>query len=282
MVMRPPSCLALVLVGALVVAHAPAARAAEPEPAEEAPSLELHAGLTLMAIATSVTLRVLSPKIAPTSCRWCDRDASGNDTLNGFDRSLRHALRWNDTKTADSLSTTFSFVLAPLAGVAVGTFIAVHDGRDAELPPDILVVAESAAFAVTIDDFAKLGFARERPYVHARTPAEREALHASTDNMSFFSGHATLAFALAVSSGTVGSLRRYRLAPLMWVVGLTLASAGAYLRIAADEHYATDVLTGVVVGSAVGFSVPYFLHRHGGARLNVVPLPKGVAVAGTF
>lgn len=47
----------------------------------------------------------------------------------------------------------------------------------------------------------------------------------------------------------------------MWVVGLSLASVAAYSRIAGDLHYATDVLAGVAFGSAVGFGVPYFLHR---------------------
>src|SRR6059058_3168029 len=77
-------------------------------------------------------------------------------------------------------------------------------------------------------------------------------LHAAGDNLSFFSGHATLAFALATSAGTVASMRHHRLAPVMWAVGLLLATTGGYLRIAADRHYATDVLTGALVGSAVG------------------------------
>ena len=70
-----------------------------------------------------------------------------------------------------------------------------------------------------------------------------------------------MAFSLATSAGTVASMRKHRLAPLMWVAGLSFATTGAYLRIAADRHYATDVLTGAVVGSAIGFSVPYFAHR---------------------
>jgi hypothetical protein len=36
-------------------------------------------------------------------------------------------------------------------------------------------------------------------------------------DVSFWSGHTSLAFALAVSSGTVASSRGYDLAPLVWV-----------------------------------------------------------------
>ena len=42
-------------------------------------------------------------------------------------------------------------------------------------------------------------------------------------------------------------------------------AAPGYLRIAADKHYLSDVLTGALVGSAFGVAMPYFLHRRGAA-----------------
>jgi len=45
----------------------------------------------------------------------------------------------------------------------------------------------------------------------------------------------------------------------MSIAGLGFA-ATACLRIAADRHYATDVLSGAAVGSAIGFTVPHFAH----------------------
>ena len=61
------------------------------------------------------------------------------------------------------------------------------------------------------------------------------------------------------------------------------ATTGAYLRIAADRHYATDVLTGSAVGSAIGFSVPYLAHRPvrdeaafiSQLRISALPVPNG-------
>ena len=35
-----------------------------------------------------------------------------------------------------------------------------------------------------------------------------------------------------------------------------VAAATAYLRIAADRHYASDVTAGAIVGSAIGGAVP--------------------------
>jgi membrane-associated phospholipid phosphatase len=247
--------------------------------------LKLDLGITLGATAFWVSFELLSPVLA-TSCHWCDRNPDGSDSLNGFDRGVRKALRWNDTKSADILSTVFSFGLAPLAGLGVGALIAAHDQRLTEIPEDILIVAESAMLTLDLTQIAKFSISRERPNVHARTPAERIARRASSDNLSFFSGHTSLAFALATSAGTIASMRHYRLAPLMWIAGLTLATISGYLRIAADRHYATDVLTGVAVGSAVGVAVPYLAHRPREAAVHVAlaPLPggQGLTLLGVF
>lgn len=249
-------------------------------------NLPLDLGIAIGGVAVWTTLELLKSKLA-VPCRWCDRDGAGNSTLNGFDASVRNALRWHDTKTADTLSTVFSFGLAPSAGIAIGAAIAAHDHRLDEFPADLLVVAESAAIAVDINQVTKFVVARERPDVHARSPADRAKLHTSDDNLSFFSGHATLAFALSTSAGTLASMRHYRMAPAMWITGMALATMGGYLRIAADRHYATDAITGAVVGAAVGFSVPYLEHRAAPLGARVTPMPAqgegaGLMVSGFF
>jgi membrane-associated phospholipid phosphatase len=247
--------------------------------------LTIDLGITLGATAFWASFELLAPVLA-TSCHWCDRNSDGSDSLNGFDRGVRKALRWHDTKSADILSTVFSFGLAPLAGVGVGALIAAHDQRLGEIPEDILIVGESAMLALDLTQITKFSVSRERPNVHARTPAERAARRASSDNLSFFSGHTSLAFALATSAGTIASMRHYRLAPWMWIAGLTLAATSGYLRIAADRHYATDVITGMVAGSAVGVAVPYLGHqpRAAGVHMALAPLPEGqgVALLGVF
>jgi membrane-associated phospholipid phosphatase len=242
-------------------------------------------GITAGAFATWLTLELLTPSLVE-DCNWCDRDEAGNDVLNGFDAGARDALRWDDTKSADTWSNVFSFMLAPAMGIGVGALVTMHDGRLDELPEGLLIVGESAMLAMALNNLVKIVAARERPDVHARSPAEREANQQASDNVSFYSGHTTLAFALATSAGTIASMRGYRLAWVMWASGLVLASVGGYLRIAADRHYATDVLTGALIGSAVGFSVPYFFHRgrDAGWQLVAAPAARGglLSVSGTF
>ena len=67
----------------------------------------------------------------------------------------------------------------------------------------------------------------------------------------------------------------------MWAGGFTLAAVTGYLRIAADKHYFTDVLTGAGIGVLGGLLVPPLTGSlpH---DLGVTPLRNGVAVTGTF
>ncbi len=224
-------------------------------------NLPVDLGVTIGSGTLALSLSLLSSKLAPEHCRWCDRDANGRDTLNGFDASIRDSLRWSNTKLANSLSNLSCYGIAPLISLGAVGLSAWKDGRAAELPVDGLIVAESVLVAMNVNQLTKLAFARERPFVNARTPAEREALRSSEDNVSYYSGHTSFAFSVAVAAGTVASMRRYKLAPWVWASGLALGVATGYLRIAADRHYATDVVSGAVIGSAVGFAIPYFGHR---------------------
>jgi membrane-associated phospholipid phosphatase len=65
--------------------------------------------------------------------------------------------------------------------------------------------------------------------------------------------------------------------PYLWTIGYALAATTAYLRIAADKHYFTDVITGTAVGIGAGLAVP-IVEEHA----QLVPNGTGVAVVGTF
>jgi membrane-associated phospholipid phosphatase len=169
-----------------------------------------------------------------------------------------------------------------------------YSARD-QAPPragwvDALLVSEATAIALAMNQVVKFIVGRERPFVHALPEAEKPLTSRPTDNnVSFYSGHATMGFAMAAAGGTVASMRGYRLAPWVWGIGMSLAVATAYLRIAADRHYLSDVTMGAVVGGVTGFAVPYFFHNpHAPPRRVVVapaPLEQGgvaLAVRGMF
>ncbi|HVV85679.1 MAG TPA: phosphatase PAP2 family protein [Kofleriaceae bacterium] len=247
----------VVRVGALVLLLSCAAPRAHAEPASATLDYDwkVDGAITLVgALAFATTDTVLKDDLASTTCRWCDGGATLH--LNAVDAGVRDALRWHDLDAASQASSVTGFVLVPTVALGVTALAARHDGRSDEWAPDALVILESTVLAVDLNQVVKFAVARERPLIH-----DGRAYPANDANTSFYSGHTKLAFALAVSAGTVSTLRGYRWAPAVWTSGLVLAGATGYLRIAGDRHYFTDVMTGAVVGSAVGFAVPYFFHR---------------------
>lgn len=205
-------------------------------------------------------LEILKETLAPATCRVCDRHVDGTDGLDGPDAAARAALRWDDPHAAGVVSDATGFVLAPLASLGMLEVATVADHRSHEAFANALVVVEATAIAVSVDDLVKLLVARQRPFVHFRDPAAVGS-HDADENLSFYSGHTTLAFSLAVASGTIASMRGYPLAPAVWAGSLTVAAVTGYLRIAADKHYLTDVVAGALAGAAIGFVVPFVFHR---------------------
>jgi membrane-associated phospholipid phosphatase len=196
--------------------------------------------------------------LAPASCRWCEP--------NGFDTAARDALRWNDTAAADATSYVLGGALLPALVLGLNAASARDVGRPVQGAEDLLLVAEATMIASALDQATKFFVGRERPFVHALDPEWQDRTAKPSDNnLSFFSGHTTLAFAVAVSGATVATLRGYDTAPYLWVIGLTMALATGYLRIAADRHYLSDVLVGAAVGSLVGWLVPWLHSRGGGS-----------------
>jgi membrane-associated phospholipid phosphatase len=212
-----------------------------------------------------IVSEVLKPTLVPEKCRWCYRAADGSDTLNPFDKAIREALVWESTHTADVASSVIVFGTEPVSAIGLLVGAAAFDGGISGAPLDVLLMGEAVMVAQTINQVAKFALARERPFVHylPRAPDGLRELTASPsdDNLSFFSGHSTLAFSIAASSGTLATLRGYRLAPVVWAAGMTQAAVVGYLRIAADKHYFSDVMLGAIVGSAVGIGLPMIFHQ---------------------
>ncbi len=208
--------------------------------------------------------------LAPSSCRWCGS--------NGLDEGARDAFLWDDAGRADFLSDA-GYLATPLVSAGLLAIAAGVEGRLGGWPEDTLVMLEAMNVTAFVTYGVKLVAGRRRPNVHHGTSTEDLG---SNTNLSFFSGHTSSVFSVAVSAGTVASIRGYRLAPAIWATGLTFAAATGYLRVAADEHYFTDVLAGAVVGSAIGFAVPWLFHRaERRPALTVLPGPV-VSLSGRF
>ncbi len=217
--------------------------------------------------------------LAPDACRWCATD--------GLDRAVRDGLRWDDPARAASASNLVGYLGVPLATIGGIGLAARMSGHGENWWTDGVIVAESAILASDFTNLVKDAVGRERPFVHALAPADKPLTASPQENnLSFFSGHSSLTMSLAVSAGTVATLRGYRLAPAVWAAGVGLALATGYLRIAGDRHWATDVVTGWAVGAAFGFAVPYYLHRRShsstASSLSAAVGPRLISVAFTW
>jgi membrane-associated phospholipid phosphatase len=258
---RPSSVVALL---ALLAAAPSAPRAAEPLEVD----LERDGTLTLAAGGLAGALALWAARLTPDTCRFCEP--------NRFDRGARSALRWDDTGRAALASDVVANGVLPGAAVAHALVAAWGGGGARQAGEDLLAVTEAVLLSVDLNEIVKSGAGRIRPSAWAEG-----RLHGTDSNRSFYSGHTALAFSLASAAGTVSTIRGYRSAPWVWAVGMTLAAGVGWLRVGADAHWATDVLAGAAVGGAVGFAVPWTLHRPRGGRepaVQLLPAPGGFAL----
>lgn len=225
-------------------------------------SIALGGGLAYIALEGPV-----EHDLAATTCRWCDPTR--------VDAAFRDALHWSSSnEDAGNLSHLTAYGITPAVAfglVALGT--SDNNPSWAQVIDDLTPILESAVIDGWLTRGLKIVIGRQRPYAHYTGPINHE------DNLSFPSGHTSLAFSLVTSAAMVARARGYRSEPYIWAIGMTVATAAGYFRIAADKHHVTDVLAGAVTGTAVGLTVPLLMKRNAPA---IVPTRGGLAVVGSW
>jgi membrane-associated phospholipid phosphatase len=229
--------------------------------------------------------------LAPATCRWCDRAADGTDSLNRLDRWGRGLKGTTEAQRsrAGTWSNLVGFGVLPLGTLGAQYAFSRQVGAPGTVfLQDTAIVFESVLVGAVLNQATKFIAGRERPFVHA-LPEDQKPLteHPTDNNVSFYSGHTSMAFSLVVSAGTVAHLRGYPHPPWLWAVGLPVAASVGLLRMGAGKHYLTDVAVGAVLGTASGLAVPLLLHGRkppasGGLSLQVTAGPGGAALAGRF
>ncbi len=228
-------------------------------------------------------------------------------TTNDFDRSARDALRLVDEEASLYArdASDVGLVLLINARLVDSLFVTwwYHDKGSTALQM-ALIDGQTIAFSSGVQSFTAAIVGRERPYVSqiCETSPDDESGDCLSNNRtrSFFSGHASLAFTLAALTCVHHiNLPLYGGGPAEAVpCAATMAVAGgvSLLRVVADQHYASDILTGAALGTAIGFAVPYLFHyawplslektpalRAAGIEsINLVPNPSGISIGGLF
>jgi len=207
---------------------------------------------------------VFKKDLAPKTCRWCDRSADGTDTLNAVDRWGRGVMA--DTSEGreswDLWSNVGGFGVLPVGVLGAQYLLASGSGAPLRYyAQDATIIIESVVVASLVNQVVKFTVGRERPFVHL-LPEDQKGLtrHPTDNNLSFYSGHTNMAFALVTAAGTVSELRGYKHRWLIWAVGLPAAASVGLLRMGAGRHYLTDVLVGAAAGTLFGVGMPLLLH----------------------
>jgi membrane-associated phospholipid phosphatase len=187
-------------------------------------------------------------------CSWCGSDA--------FDESVRRALLADNPRAPAAFSHALSSAAAPVLALGALVPTALSEGQTRHAVENVVIAGDAVMITLGLTHASKRVFDRERPGVHHGVMGRTEYADSPAQwNQSFFSADTSVAFALASSATTVSYLRGYSIAPYVLALGSAIGVGTACGRIAADVHWATDVITGAVLGTAVGFALPFTLHR---------------------
>ena len=172
-------------------------------------------------------------------CAPCDPAS-----LPGIDRAALHTF-------SHSAGTASSALLVGVAGFA--GLASTEGANAAAVRGHAVVFANALAVTAAATEWLKVLTHRSRPVLY--TGVAPAAATDPDNRRSFPSGHAALAFAAATSYAVMA--RRERLPHRTRNAVLLLAGAVgvATLRVAAGQHFPTDVLGGAAVGSGIGWLV---------------------------
>lgn len=187
-----------------------------------------------------------------------------------FDALARKSLR-SHTSSGRAIAATLSdasFLLSGAQSLVIDPVIVAgvhHKSWDVAWQTHV-IGAQSYAFTVLLNSISKRVFARQRPYAaECEEDLEYSSSCESHDRFhSFYSGHSAFT---AAGAGLVCAHHTH--VPLyggdfrdtgacIGALGLTLLTG--ILRITADRHWATDVLTGHLIGFFTGYLIPTALY----------------------
>lgn len=175
--------------------------------------------------------------------------------LHQLDVPLNKMAYNNDSRLMRDFGNAFDpignlFYVLPAIG---GTYLISHLAGNEELSGLAITAGKAVMIANTFVTYGKVLAHRHRP--SEENPNRWDGPRLDLKNASFFSSHTTTAFSLATVIASTYADHK-------WVppVAYTMASIIGVSRIAAHDHWATDVFVGAVVGYSVGKLV-YKLNR---------------------
>jgi membrane-associated phospholipid phosphatase len=228
-----------------------------------------HSILTGMAFVTFGALQLLVNELPGGLTCTLEEGETRCDpmVLNGWDRTVVGY----DSRAWRLVSDAGLGVMAAgtLGATVLDALLAETSSPGLDLARDLLVIAEATAVALLCAQGLKFLARRPRP-THYREGAPVESRE---EQLSFPSGHATLASVLAVAYATTFSWRHPR-SPWRFVVYAgagAVAVVTALARVFGGRHFYTDIVAGTLLGAASGFLIPYWHRRTEAAQAGSGP-----------
>ena len=142
-----------------------------------------------------------------------------------------------------------------------------------------VIYAETVGLTYAMKELLKWAIPRERPYLYFEGYPE-EALKNGDYNKSFCSGHTSVAFSVAAANTYIFS-KYYP--DSKWKVPViaasySLAALTGILRVSSGEHFATDVLVGALLGTAIGYGIPALHTLFADKNVETSISPFGLAI----
>jgi len=218
-----------------------------------------------------------------------------------FDNDVRSALR------AKTLATRYTFRDASDVGLSLSVswpFAADaltgawwYRGSREAAQEMALIDLETLAVSGALQGATNVFVSRERPFGQdcggSQLPSDALDCTRSFHYRSFFSGHSAFSFtgaALICIHHFENDLIGEPWDTLSCVGGYAVAATTATFRVVSDVHYASDVLTGALLGTLVGYGVPLLHYRNvvkpqataASLQLHLIPAPNGIGLLGIF
>jgi membrane-associated phospholipid phosphatase len=164
-------------------------------------------------------------------------------SVNGFDRPAIKNFSIASAHTSDALL---------IGSLAAPLFLLADKGIRDEAGVCGVIYFETLGITAAEVTFIKSIIPRARPFVYNANAPMREKLKADA-NCSFFSGHTAMTaaacfFTAGIYTGIHGPKYDW-----MWAVAAVPPVATGFFRYKAGKHFVTDIIAGLIVGSANGY-----------------------------